>query len=72
MERRRVPHSGSSADDLSSDRNDQQLPEYQRIADLVDAMEERVAAEREAKGIPGNQAERAAVQQVEPEDQAPA
>ncbi|WP_072689097.1 hypothetical protein [Rhodococcus marinonascens] len=53
-------------------RYDQHLPEHQRIADLVDAMEERVAAEREAKGIAGNQSDRAAVEKVEPADQAPA
>ncbi|BAH53428.1 hypothetical protein ROP_51810 [Rhodococcus opacus B4] len=52
------------------DRHDQ-LPEHQRIADLVDDMEDRLAAEREAKGIAGNASERKQAEQVEPDDQAP-
>ncbi len=46
------------------DRHDQ-LPEHQRIADLVDDMEDRLAAEREAKGIAGNASEREQAEQEE-------
>ena len=46
------------------DRHDQ-LPEHQRIADLVDDMEDRLAAEREAKGIAGNASERKQEEQQE-------
>lgn len=56
----------------NSDRHDQHLPpEHQRIADLVDDMEDRLVAEREAKGIAGNASERKQAEQLEPDDQAP-
>jgi hypothetical protein len=55
----------------NQDRHGQHLPEHQRIADLVDDMEDRLTAEREAKGVEGNASDRAEVEQVEPEDQAP-
>ncbi|MCQ4121504.1 hypothetical protein [Rhodococcus tibetensis] len=55
----------------NQDRHGQHLPEHQRIADLVDDMEDRLTAEREAKNVDGNATDRAEVEQVEPEDQAP-
>jgi hypothetical protein len=68
---RHVAHSGRSVMRANSDRHDQHLPEHQRIADLVDDMEDRLVAEREAKGIAGNASERKQAEQVEPDDQAP-
>ncbi|AHK28870.1 hypothetical protein Pd630_LPD01641 [Rhodococcus opacus PD630] len=68
---RHVAHSGRSVMKANSDRHDQHLPEHQRIADLVDDMEDRLVAEREAKGIAGNASERKQAEQVEPDDQAP-
>ncbi|MFZ2175088.1 MAG: hypothetical protein WAW17_13865 [Rhodococcus sp. (in: high G+C Gram-positive bacteria)] len=57
--------------DENSDRHNEQLPEHKRISDLVDGMEARITAEREARGVEGNRADREEVESVEPEDQAP-
>ncbi|KJF23643.1 MULTISPECIES: hypothetical protein [Rhodococcus] len=41
------------------------------LSELVDGLEERIAAEREAAAVPGNAAERKRTTRTDPDDKAP-
>ncbi|TSD49002.1 hypothetical protein FFI94_024585 [Rhodococcus sp. KBS0724] len=63
------PH--NPADERSSGEVATPTKRDRELSELVDGLEERIAAEREAAAVPGNAAERKRTTPIDPDDKAP-